>query len=100
MLCNNRSKLYSAIVLFYSRGQLGQSSVDSKKVPTLLDALNGIEMIKISAGGWHSTAISGNAFQSCLKVKWIYGVLLHYMLDLGLVWLRYHDFKNKIVKLE
>ncbi|XP_059163498.1 E3 ISG15--protein ligase HERC5-like isoform X2 [Physella acuta] len=41
-----------------SRGQLGQSSVDTKKVPTLLDALNGIEIRKISAGGWHSTAIS------------------------------------------
>ncbi|XP_055376522.1 RCC1 domain-containing protein 1 [Condylostylus longicornis] len=41
-----------------SRGQLGHVELDNVDCPTIVDALAGIKIIYISAGGWHSGAIS------------------------------------------
>ncbi|XP_055897497.1 probable E3 ubiquitin-protein ligase HERC3 isoform X1 [Biomphalaria glabrata] len=41
-----------------SKGQLGHSTVESKSLPTVIDALHGLTIKTISAGGWHSAAIS------------------------------------------
>ncbi|XP_068156003.1 LOW QUALITY PROTEIN: RCC1 domain-containing protein 1 [Drosophila tropicalis] len=40
------------------RGQLGQSVLGVEETPLLLDALAGIKITFIAAGGWHSAAIS------------------------------------------
>ncbi|KAJ8735078.1 hypothetical protein PYW08_014328 [Mythimna loreyi] len=40
------------------RLQLGHGDITNQEVPTELDALAGIKIIKISAGGWHSLALS------------------------------------------
>ncbi|XP_019771917.2 ultraviolet-B receptor UVR8 isoform X2 [Dendroctonus ponderosae] len=41
-----------------SRGQLGTGQLDDQSSPVLLQALAGIKIAKIAAGGWHSAAIS------------------------------------------
>lgn len=43
---------------FFRRGQLGLESLGSEEQPQLVDALAGIKVIDIAAGGWHSAAIS------------------------------------------
>ncbi|KAH8236688.1 hypothetical protein KR026_008374 [Drosophila bipectinata] len=40
------------------RGQLGQSVLKMEETPHLLEALAGIKITRIAAGGWHSAAIS------------------------------------------
>lgn len=45
---------------FFSRGQLGHGILDDEDEPTLVEALAGLKMSKISAGGWHSSALSAN----------------------------------------
>ncbi|EDV42565.1 uncharacterized protein Dana_GF18053 [Drosophila ananassae] len=40
------------------RGQLGQSVLKTEETPHLLEALAGIKITRIAAGGWHSAAIS------------------------------------------
>lgn len=48
-------------MLFYfcvRRLQLGHGDISSQDLPTEIDALAGIQIIKISAGGWHSLALS------------------------------------------
>lgn len=40
-----------------SRGQLGTGSLDDQTDPVLVEALVGLKITKISAGGWHSCAI-------------------------------------------
>ncbi|KAJ8733721.1 hypothetical protein PYW07_014272 [Mythimna separata] len=40
------------------RLQLGHGDITSTELPTEIDALAGIKIIKISAGGWHSLALS------------------------------------------
>ncbi|XP_037948082.1 RCC1 domain-containing protein 1-like [Teleopsis dalmanni] len=40
------------------RGQLGQELLQTEETPVLLEALAGIKIIHIAAGGWHSAAIS------------------------------------------
>ena len=42
-----------------SRGQLGHGTVTSEDSPRLVMALDGMKIVKIAAGGWHSAAISG-----------------------------------------
>ena len=42
----------------FRRLQLGHGDIDSQELPTEIDALAGIKIIKISAGGWHSLALS------------------------------------------
>ncbi|GFY73481.1 RCC1 domain-containing protein 1 [Trichonephila inaurata madagascariensis] len=41
-----------------SRGQLGHGCIKNQENPTLIEALEGLEIKAISAGGWHSAAIS------------------------------------------
>ena len=41
-----------------SRGQLGHGTVTGELEPRLVLALDGLRIIKIAAGGWHSAAIS------------------------------------------
>ena len=41
-----------------SRGQLGHGTLTSEETPRLVMALDGLRIIKIAAGGWHSAAIS------------------------------------------
>lgn len=40
------------------RGQLGHGDINSIEIPTLIEALAGIKVIDIGAGGFHSTAVS------------------------------------------
>ncbi|KAH8381687.1 hypothetical protein KR093_010649, partial [Drosophila rubida] len=40
------------------RGQLGQASLGVEETPQLIEALAGIKITHIAAGGWHSAAIS------------------------------------------
>ncbi|GJQ87441.1 hypothetical protein Trydic_g19206 [Trypoxylus dichotomus] len=40
------------------RGQLGHGTLENETNPTLIEALAGIKIEKIAAGGWHSCAIS------------------------------------------
>lgn len=40
------------------KGQLGLGELVDVEEPTLLEALSGIRIIEIAAGGWHSCAIS------------------------------------------
>ena len=48
-----------------TRGQLGHGTVTSEDSPKLVMALDGMKIVKIAAGGWHSAAISG--------ICWIFG---------------------------
>lgn len=41
-----------------SRGQLGHGQVDSEKTPRRVEALTGIQIKQVAAGGWHSLALS------------------------------------------
>jgi len=41
-----------------TRGQLGHGSLSSEESPRLIMALDGMRIVKIAAGGWHSAAIS------------------------------------------
>ena len=41
-----------------SRGQLGHGSLTSEAGPRLVAALDGMRIVRIAAGGWHSAAIS------------------------------------------
>lgn len=43
-----------------SRGQLGLGSIENQEKPMLIEALDGLEIKTISAGGWHSAAISSS----------------------------------------
>ncbi|XP_055946433.1 E3 ISG15--protein ligase HERC5-like isoform X2 [Argiope bruennichi] len=43
---------------FGSHGQLGLGNIGNQETPELVEALNGLKIISISAGGWHSAAIS------------------------------------------
>ncbi|XP_059611056.1 uncharacterized protein LOC132257957 [Phlebotomus argentipes] len=40
------------------RGQLGHGSLENHTKPELIEALSGIKILDISAGGWHSAAVS------------------------------------------
>lgn len=42
----------------YSRGQLGHGSIENEEEPILVKALEGIRIVSIAAGGWHSCALS------------------------------------------
>ena len=42
------------------KGQLGHGTVTSEDSPRLVMALDGMRIVKIAAGGWHSAAISSD----------------------------------------
>lgn len=41
-----------------NQGQLGIGSIESREQPTILEALEGLFMLQVSAGGWHSLALT------------------------------------------
>ncbi|RUS84732.1 hypothetical protein EGW08_007519 [Elysia chlorotica] len=41
-----------------SRGQLGHGDVEMERTPRLIEALEGVKMVGIQAGGWHSLSVS------------------------------------------
>lgn len=41
-----------------SRGQLGHGQLDDESSPRLVEAVAGIKIVEIAAGGWHSAAVS------------------------------------------
>ena len=41
-----------------TRGQLGHGMVDKETIPKLIDALTGVHLKQVAAGGWHSLALS------------------------------------------
>ncbi|CAH1962238.1 unnamed protein product [Acanthoscelides obtectus] len=41
-----------------SRGQLGHTTLDDEREPLQVEALAGLNIIQISAGGWHSCAVT------------------------------------------
>lgn len=51
--------LSSFILLFNcSRGQLGHGELENEEHPRELDALSGLKVVAISAGGWHSCCVT------------------------------------------
>lgn len=43
---------------FSRRGQLGDETMKMRRVPSIVEPLAGIKIVSISAGGWHSAAVS------------------------------------------
>ena len=48
--------------LFCSRGQLGHGTTESCARPTVVEALDGLTVLSVAAGGWHSAAVTGRLF--------------------------------------
>lgn len=46
--------------VYFSRGQLGHGSLDDETEPVLIEALAGLKITNIAAGGWHSCALSAD----------------------------------------
>lgn len=46
------------ITLFFRRLQLGHGDLTNLEEPTEVDALSGVKIVNIKAGGWHSLALS------------------------------------------
>lgn len=40
-------------------GQLGHGTLEAAREPRLLEALQGLPMAEVAAGGWHSVCVSG-----------------------------------------
>lgn len=40
-------------------GQLGHGTLEATPEPRLLEALQGLPMAEVAAGGWHSVCVSG-----------------------------------------
>lgn len=40
-------------------GQLGHGTLEAELEPRLLEALQGLPMAEVAAGGWHSVCVSG-----------------------------------------
>lgn len=40
-------------------GQLGHGTLEAEPEPRLLEALQGLPMAEVAAGGWHSVCVSG-----------------------------------------
>ena len=64
-----------------SRGQLGLGSLESRDSPTVLEVLQPLHITMISAGGWHSVALSSKLSfitfssyteQSCIFARLFY----------------------------
>ncbi|NXV97091.1 RCCD1 protein, partial [Calonectris borealis] len=43
----------------HRHGQLGHGSLESEQQPRLVEALAGVPMQVVAAGGWHSASVSG-----------------------------------------
>ena len=47
------------LIFYFRRGQLGHGDLLSSDQPQLLDMLDGLKIICVAAGGWHSAAVTG-----------------------------------------
>ena len=47
--------------LLGSRGELGLGDLEERKEPVLLEALGGLTVTQVSAGGWHNLALGEEA---------------------------------------
>ncbi|NXP80379.1 RCCD1 protein, partial [Ramphastos sulfuratus] len=43
----------------HRHGQLGHGTLESELQPRVVEALGGVPMTAVAAGGWHSACISG-----------------------------------------
>ncbi|NXV28235.1 RCCD1 protein, partial [Rissa tridactyla] len=43
----------------HRHGQLGHGTLESELQPRLVEALAGVPMQAVAAGGWHSASVSG-----------------------------------------
>ena len=59
---------FGVLCLLGSHGQLGHGSLVSEDEPRALEALLGVPMKYVAAGGWHSACISGEIFISFLAI--------------------------------
>ena len=50
--------------LLLSRGQLGHGNIVNHSTPKVVEALEGVSMVSIASGGWHSAAVSGMSLSS------------------------------------
>ena len=46
-------------LIMCSRGQLGHGCLEEEASPRIVSALEGLKIIGIAAGGWHSLVVSG-----------------------------------------
>lgn len=67
----SNSILLSIFCLFDSHGQLGHGGLTSEEGPKAVEALGGMCMSCVAAGGWHSVCISGTFYIKILRVKCI-----------------------------
>ncbi|NWV60501.1 RCCD1 protein, partial [Malurus elegans] len=49
----------SVLVCPCRHGQLGHGTLESEPQPRLVEALAGVPMQAVAAGGWHSASVSG-----------------------------------------
>ena len=56
--------LSQSIYSYCSRGQLGHGTTDRETQPRRLEALEGVPVATVSAGGWHSAAVSSKLISS------------------------------------
>ncbi|XP_064465939.1 uncharacterized protein LOC135377460 isoform X2 [Ornithodoros turicata] len=61
-MAHNLALTYEGVVFTWgcsNHGELGHGTLDSEGAPKVVEALEGIYIRKIAAGGWHSAALSG-----------------------------------------
>lgn len=51
-------KLNLLLFLLHRRGQLGHNELENCDDPKLIEALAGLKIVQISAGGWHTAVIT------------------------------------------
>ncbi|XP_077992237.1 RCC1 domain-containing protein 1-like [Glandiceps talaboti] len=56
LLLSNTGEVYS--LGLGSRGQLGHGTSEKESLPRVIEALQGVAMATVAAGGWHSAAVS------------------------------------------
>ena len=47
-----------------SRGQLGNGGIENIEEPQIIQELEGLSVVAIAAGGWHSAAVSGKSYNT------------------------------------
>lgn len=61
-------------MIYGRRGQLGHNELENCDDPKLIEALAGLKIVQISAGGWHSAAVTD---QVGIKIDYLY-ISLYY----------------------
>lgn len=55
----------------HRHGQLGHGTLESEPQPRLLEALAGVAMRAVAAGGWHSASVSGEGPRQPQGGRWL-----------------------------